>query len=53
MYAIRSYYAQINQRWNAANVVFINGGWALVDYNQGMDYGGYGGNNVMNFYGLV
>jgi hypothetical protein len=43
--------SQINQRWNAANVVFINGGWALVDYNQGMDYGGYGGNNVMNFYG--
>jgi hypothetical protein len=43
--------SQINQRWNAANVMFINGGWALVDYNQGMDYGGYGGNNVMNFYG--
>ena len=42
--------SQINQRWNAANVILINGAWMLYDYNQGLDYWGYG-SNLTNFYG--
>ena len=41
----------INERWNAANVIFINGSWSLIDYNQGIDYWGYDDNGYMNFYG--
>jgi hypothetical protein len=41
----------INERWNAANVIFINGSWSLIDYNQGYDYWGYDNGNYMNFYG--
>ena len=41
----------INERWNAANVIFINGSWSLIDYNQGIDYWGYDNNGYMNFYG--
>jgi len=43
--------SQINERWNQANVIFINGAWTIYDYNQGYDYWGYGQDGVMNFYG--
>lgn len=42
--------SQINERWDAANVILINGAWTLYDYNQGLDYWGYDG-NLANFYG--
>ena len=42
--------SQINERWDAANVILINGAWTLYDYNQGLDYWGYDG-NLSNFYG--
>ena len=41
----------INDRWNAANVVFINGAWSLYDYNQGLDYWGYDNGGYVNYYG--
>ena len=43
--------SQINDRWNNANVIFINGAWTVYDYNQGNDYWGYGQDGVVNFYG--
>ena len=41
----------INERWDAANVVFINGAWTLYDYNNGMDLWGYNQYGVANYYG--
>jgi hypothetical protein len=41
----------INDRWDAANVVFINGAWSLYDYNQGLDYWGYDNGGYVNYYG--
>jgi len=43
--------SQTNERWDAANVIFINGAWSLINYNQSPDFWGYGGNGYMNFYG--
>ena len=43
--------SQINQRWNAANVILINGAWMLYDYNQGLDYWNYYDGGFMNYYG--
>ena len=41
----------INDRWDAANVIFINGAWSLYDYNQGLDYWGYNSGGYVNYYG--
>jgi len=43
--------SQTNERWDAANVIFINGAWNLINYNQSPDFWGYGDNGYMNFYG--
>ena len=43
--------SQTNERWDAANVIFINGAWSLINYNQSPDFWGYGDNGYMNFYG--
>jgi len=43
--------SQTNERWDAANVIFINGAWNLINYNQGPGFWGYGDNGYMNFYG--
>ena len=43
--------SQINTRWDAANVILINGAWMLYDYNQGLDYWGYDGGADTSFYG--
>tara|TARA_R110000803_G_scaffold110309_1_gene178683 strand:- start:2472 stop:3710 length:1239 start_codon:yes stop_codon:yes gene_type:complete len=41
-----------NERWDAANVIFINGAWSLVDFNQGLDLWGYSqGGGPFNFNG--
>ena len=43
--------SQSDERWDAANVIFINGAWTIYDYNQGLDLWGYNQYGVANLYG--
>ena len=43
--------SQTNERWDGANVRFINGVWTIDDYNNGYDISGYDQGGVLNQYG--